>query len=73
MNWSKSSLVKDKRPKVVRHLLEQKVEHHTLDMLMKDLKLLVEHMDSIKTLNHTFLKPISTNIGINPTNDWRGI
>ncbi len=55
-----------------RHSFREKVELRTLDMLMKDLNTLVEHMDSIRTLNHTFQRPILTNTNTNPTNELRG-
>ncbi len=72
MNWLPSTPVKNKVQREKLRTYQLEAEHHTLVMLMKDLKRLVNHMDSIKTLNHTFLKPISINTGINPTNDLRG-
>ncbi len=68
MNWpSKLQQVNQLAQK--RQSLVQKQDLHSSLMLMKDLKLLVNHMDSIKTLNHTFQKPIWTDIDINHTRD----
>ncbi len=66
------SLLGDKHLALKRRSSQGKVEPHILDMLMKDLNTLREHMDSIKTLNHTFQKPISINTVTNPENELRG-
>jgi len=73
LTWYKSSPVKNKLPKANQAIYTKQEEQATLDMLMKDLSTLVKHMDSIKTLNHTFQKPISIITGTNPTNDWQGM
>jgi len=73
MKWCKSLQVKNKPLGVNRVIYTKLEEQATQAMLMKDLSTLVKHMDSIKTLNHTFQKHISINTGINPTNDWRVI
>jgi len=71
MTWYKSSPVSDKllKEKLVTSKVE--VNPHTLAMLTKDLNKLVKHMDSIRTLNHTFQKPISINTDTNLANDWQ--
>ncbi len=73
MTWSKSLLPLLKARLEVNRVTYTKQEEQAMQAtLMKDLKLLVEHMDSIKTLNHTFQKPISINTDTNPTNELRG-
>jgi len=55
-----------------RHTYTKREEQAMASTLMKDLSTLVKHMDSIKTLNHTFQKPISIDTDTNPTKELRG-